>query len=153
MYFTLAMPVSRLRLLCTRAAVGLMEFTVLVTIMSVASWVAIPALRAHVTPADLFAYIVTVITCTSGFYFLSVVYATLIDEGTWLPWAGMVSIAALAFVLPRLRRVPAVNVFAAMGVKSPLFTHAYPWFSMGIAASAAVILFFVASRTIQAREY
>src|SRR5215831_12155577 len=47
MYFTLGMPVSRLRLLCTRAAVGLVEFAALVAIVCVAAWATIPALRAH----------------------------------------------------------------------------------------------------------
>ena len=48
---------------------------------------------------------------------------------------------------------PSVNIFRAMGASSPLFTHTFPWASMGVSLVAAAILFLAAMRVVQTREY
>jgi negative regulator of sigma E activity len=40
-----------------------------------------------------------------------------------------------------------------MGESSPLFTHTFPWASMGISLGTAAILFLAALKVVQTREY
>lgn len=152
MYFTLSMPVTRLRLLAVRAALGMLETVAVIGTVCGAAWVLVPALRLHIPPADLLAYFLTVTACVSVFYFLSLLFATFLDA-QWLPWAGMFSVATLAWVLPRISMFPSANVFRAMGGFSPLFTHTLPWASMGMSLCGSAILFVAAARVMQLREY
>jgi hypothetical protein len=152
MYYTLSMPVTRMRLLAVRAALGMLETVVVIGTVCGAAWALIPSLRLHVPIADLLAYFLTVIGCVALFYFLSLLFATFLDA-QWLPWAGIFSVATLAWLLPRISMFPSANIFAAMGRSSPLFTHTLPWASMGISLGAAAILFVAAARVMQLREY
>jgi hypothetical protein len=40
-----------------------------------------------------------------------------------------------------------------MGAASPLFTHTLPWATMGISLATSAVLFLVAARVVQMREY
>ena len=80
MYFTLSLPVSRLRLVMTRAGLGLLETVGVLAALTCLAWFIFPALKVHLTGADMFAYWGTISVCMSGFYFLSVFFATLWDD-------------------------------------------------------------------------
>lgn len=81
-YFTLSLPVSRARLLATRAGLGMLETVGVLAALCCVAWFMLPAPRIYLTCSDLFAYWVTVSICTSAFYSLSVFLATLLgDEG------------------------------------------------------------------------
>ena len=69
MYFTLSLPVSRLRLLATRAGLGMLETVGVLAALTCVAWFMFPALRVVLTGSDLFAYWVTVSICVSAFYF------------------------------------------------------------------------------------
>jgi ABC-2 type transport system permease protein len=96
MYFTLSLPVSRMRILATRAMLGWIETTALIAFVCGTAWAVVPGLRTNVPVAGVAAYFLTVSGCVSGFYFLSVLFATFLDA-QWLPFAGMISVAALAW--------------------------------------------------------
>ena len=55
------------------------------------------------------------------------------------------------YLLPHVPQ--SVNLFQAMGASSPLFTHTFPWTSMGVSVAASVIFFLVALKIAESREY
>ena len=152
MYFTLSLPVSRLRLFATRAGLGMLEAAGVLAIVPCAAWIMFPSLWTHITGADLFAYWVTVSVCTSAFYSVGVLLSTFLDD----IWQNMISMFGVIFLWGLLSRpfLPtSLNIFRAMGQSSPLFTHTLPWASMGIAFGAAAILLLAALKVVQTREY
>jgi hypothetical protein len=152
MYFTLSMPVSRFRLLATRAGLGILEAFAVLAVAPCAVWIIFQPLRTHITPSDLLAYWVTLSVCGSAFYFLGVLLSTILDDLTQ-NWTSMFGIVFLRW-LGSLPHVPlSINLFQAMGTSSPLFTHTLPWASMGVSVGVSLILFLIALKIVQAREY
>jgi hypothetical protein len=152
MYFTLSLPVSRLRLLATRAGLGILETVGILATSSFVAWLMFPVLRGHLTGSDLFAYWVTASICISAFYSLSVLFATFWDD-LWQIWGSMIAILILRWLPTAVSVPPSLNIFRAMGQSSPLFTHTYPWASIGVSLGAAAILFLAALKVVQTREY
>jgi hypothetical protein len=65
----------------------------------------------------------------------------------------MLAVVILRWLLPKVSMLPPVDLFQAMGKSSPLFTHTFPFASMTISLGAAVILFIVAMKVVEAHEY
>jgi hypothetical protein len=152
MYITLSLPVSRLRLLATRAGLGMLETVGVFAVASCVAWFMYPAPRAYLTVSGLFAHWVTVSICMSAFYFLTVFLATFLGDQEEIAVSGILIV--ILHLLSKTVSVPSsVNVFRAMGESSPLFTHTFPWASMGVSLGAAAILFLAAMRVVQTREY
>lgn len=151
-YFTLSLPVSRARLLATRAGLGMLETVGVFAVASCVAWFMLPVPRTYLTVSGLFAHWGTVSICMSAFYFLTVLLATVLGD----PEEMGVS-AILILILHLLSKTvsvpPSLNIFRAMGASSPLFTHTFPWASMGVSLGAAAILFLAAMRVVQTREY
>jgi hypothetical protein len=152
MYFTLSLPVSRLRLLATRAGLGMLETWAVLAALPCAAWTMVPALRVVVTRADLLAWWVTACICVSAFYFLSVLLATFLDDVGQI-WGSMIANSILWWLSTAVVVPSSINIFRAMGQSSPLFTHTFPWASMGVSLGAAAVLFLAALRVVQTREY
>jgi hypothetical protein len=152
MYFTLSLPVSRFRLLMTRAGLGMIETLGVLAALAAAAWFIFPALKLHVASADLLAYWLTVSTCISVFYFLSVFLATFLDD-QWQIYGTYVAILALRWLSSEVSVPASINIFRAMNASSPLFTHSLPWTTMGVAFGAAAILFLAAMRVVQTHDY
>jgi hypothetical protein len=152
MYFTLSMPVSRFRLLAVRATLGMLEAIGVIACVSGLAWFAIPILRMHSTGADLLAYWVAASACASSFYFLSVLFGVFLDE-IWRVWASMIAAYGFRWLLARGFMPSFANLFQSMGASSPLFTHRFPWASMGFSLGIAAILFLAACKAVQVREY
>lgn len=152
MYFTLSLPVSRLRMLATRATLGMLETVGVVAALTCFAWFIFPALKVHLMGADLFAYWGTVSICMSSFYFLSVFFATVWDD-VWQIWGSFVVALILRWLETTASFPSSINVFRAMARSSPLFTHTFPWASMGVSLVAAAILFLAALKMVQTREF
>jgi len=151
-YYTLSMPVSRLRIFATRAGLGMLEAIGVLAIAPCAVWIIFPPLRMRVTASDLLAYWATFSVCVSALYFLGVLASTFLDE-IWQSWTSMFGVVVLRFLLDRLPVPAPVNIFKAMGEDSSLFTHSFPWARMAFSVGAAAILFLVGLRVAQTREY
>jgi hypothetical protein len=151
-YFTLSLPVSRLRLLATRAGLGMLETVGVFAVASCVAWFMYPAPRTYLTVSSLFAQWVTVSICMSGFYFLTVFLATFVGDQEVIGVSGIL-IVILHLLSKTVPVPPSVNIFRAMGESSPLLTHTLPWGSMGVSLGAAAILFLAALKVVQAREY
>jgi hypothetical protein len=152
MYFTLSMPISRFRLLAVRATLGMFEAIGVIACVLGMAWLAIPILRMHSTVFDLLAYWVAASACVSGLYFLYVLLGVFLDE-MWRVWASIFAVYGFRWLLTRSFMPTFANLFQAMGASSPLFTHTFPWASMGLSLGIAAILFLVALKAAQTLEY
>jgi hypothetical protein len=151
-YFTLSLPVSRFRLIASRAGIGLLETAGLLALAPGAVWIMFPPLRAHITGSDLMRFWVTLVVCGFAIHCLGVLLSTALED-PWRGFASMFGVVLLRWVLSTLSLPPFVNIFRAMGETSPLFTHTLPWASMGISLAASAMLFLAAARVVQMREY
>jgi hypothetical protein len=152
MYFTLTLPVSRLRLLAVRAAVGLLETAAVLATVPFVVWILFPLIRARLSTPDLLEYWAVISVCGCAFYFLGVVFASVLDD--WAQnMASMLSIVALQAIFANLPMPGPLNIFRAMGEASPIFTHALPWVQMGVSLSVAAVLFCIAGWVVQTRQY
>lgn len=148
--FTLALPVSRLKLAAVRASVGLTETALVTVFAACAAWTLFPALRASTTPADFARVVLTTLVWLAGPYCSAFLFETLLTEPFSISIAGLV-FGLLVWVLHRI--APAVDLVGAFTQASPLTTHRLPWPQMAASAGVALILFVTAVRTVQAREY
>jgi hypothetical protein len=148
--FTLALPVSRLRLAAVRVAVGLMETAAVTVIAACAAWNLFPALRASTTPADFARVLLTTLVWLTGPYCSAFLFETLLAEPFSMVIAGWV-FGLLMWLFHHI--APAVDLIRAFTQASPLITHRLPWPQMATSASVALILFVAAVRIVQTREY
>ena len=150
--YTLSLPVSRLRLLTIRAALGWLLMASMIGIFCCGVWLVAPLLTARAALRDIVEYAVTVIACASAFYFLSMLLATFLDD-QWRCWATMIVCVAI-WGLPYAMQVPRyADIFRAMGERSPLVTHAMPWPVMAFSLALAAVWFSAALQVARSREY
>lgn len=151
MYLTLSLPVSRFRLLAVRAFIGMMETAAVVIFGVGAIWIFLPSFRINASPQDAVLYTLTLLAHTGGFYFLSVLLATVI-EGPWRVWGTFLLIFGVRWttmhLLPR-----SFDILAPIASETPLITHALPWKAISLCIGMAAICFAAASKVVESREY
>jgi ABC-2 type transport system permease protein len=150
--FTLSLPVSRLRLLATRAAIGWLEVAAIISILCCGFWSVSPLVRAVATPIEMVEYAATLLACGSALYGLSVLLATFLDD-QWRTWGTLIAGGALAGLSSRAWLPASIDIVHAIGKGSPLFTHAIPWPAMAFSVAVAAIFFATALKVVQTREY
>ena len=154
MQFTLSLPVSRLRLLSTRSGLGLLEMAGIVLVGCLGLSILLPVQFPELSfsAADLLRYALTVLSCTTGFFFISVLSATFLDD-MWQYCGSLIAIVLLRG-LSSFIRVPAhLDIFHSIGGGSPLVTHAIPWTAIGISLGVGCMLFAIAVKIVETREY
>jgi hypothetical protein len=151
-YFTLSLPVSRFRLIASRAGIGMVETAGLLAVAPCAVWIMFPTLRPHIAGSDLMLFWVTLSVCGFAIHFLGVLLSTFLED-PWKGFASMFGVLLLRWLLSTPSVPPFANIFTAMGEGSPLFTHTLPWVSMGISLATSAVVFLVAARVVQMREY
>ena len=150
--FTLSMPVSRTRLLATRAAFGLMEAAGVVALMIVCAWSLFPLVRGNSTFIDMLKLLLSAVACISCFYSASVMVSTVLEE-TWQVY-GSLCISGLAwFAFDRLGSPSSLNVFGFMTGGSPLVTHSFPLGATAVSLVASVCFFLIALVIVNTYEY
>ena len=148
--FTLSLPVSRLRLLAVRTAVGMLALTGIVLLNCTIMFL----IRPNFSPTPLIAaqYIFVVLACGSAFYGISLVLSTFLDE-VMQNWIGILSAMAIGFYSMRQPLPAFLDFFRAMGANSPIITQTIPWTPVIGALSLAAVLFVVALKIVQSREF
>lgn len=152
MYFTLSLPVSRLRMLAVRAGFGLLVTTGLNVLMIACAWSLFRLVRGNSTSIDLLRTILAASVCTACFYFVSVSIATVLDE-TWQMFGSFFVIAGGWSVVTHLALQPSADVFEFLGEASPLITHRLPLPAMVVSLLASTVLFLTAVKIVESREY
>ena len=148
--FTIALPVSRMRLLLVRNAVGLLELLAVTVTVAGLTWSLIPSVRAFMTPADFARLVLTTLLWLTGPYCAALFSVTFLAE----PFSFMCAGWALLLLLWLLHHIaPAVDIIRAFGPASPLITHRLPWPQLAACVTLALLLFLAAARVVQTREY
>src|SRR5262249_51073650 len=139
MYLTLALPVSRFRLLTTRAAIGVLELVTVIMLICAGVWATVPQLKAQTTLPEIILYGLAAAVSPSCFYSASVLLATFLD-GQWQIWGSMIFIMGLRYASEHLPVPAGLDLFRPLTTDSPLMTHVLPWSEMGISVALAAIL-------------
>jgi hypothetical protein len=150
--FTLSLPVTRLRLLSVRAAIGWLEGSSVIGVLCCALWFRSPALRAMVGPGTMLHYAATLIACGSAIYSVSVLLGTFLDE-QWRTWGTMLISTALWWLSAHTPFPAFLDIFQGMGKGSPLIAHTMPWGAIVFSVLLAGVLFLAALRVLRVREY
>ena len=150
--FTLALPVSRSRLLAMRAAMGLFETGAVIAIGICLTWLLYPLVRANSTHFDLLKLIIAVFAFATGFHLLSVLLATFLDV-VWQLFASMLCVGVLWGISELLALPQRLNIFRTMTTNSPLVTHSFPWAAVFVSCTLALVFFLAASRVVRTRQY
>jgi len=151
-YFTLSLPVSRVRLLLVRSSLGWLLYTGVIIAFCCGYWAVFPPLRAAATGIEMVEYSGMLIGYGSAFYFASVFMGTFLDD-LWRVWGSIIAWFGLSGLFYFCPLPPAVNIFQAVQANSPLAVHAMPWAALGVAAGMALGFFWAASRVVRVREY
>jgi hypothetical protein len=151
-HFTLSLPVSRFRLVAVRAGVGLAIVAGVATVACVVLWFAAPRLGIQTTLEGVLGYATVILTCGMTFHFLSVLFATFLDE-MWQMWGSAIVILILRWLSSKPPVPQSLNIFRAMGSASPLMGHAMPWAGMALSVGLSASLFLMAFKIAQVREY
>ncbi len=149
MHFTLSLPVSRFRLLATRAALGWLVSAGAIAVMCLFVWT-IPA--AGPTAAQMLTQTAVLIACGSSIYCIAVLLATFLDD-QWRFLCSVVAMTTLWWLLEKTPGTAAINIFRAMDESSPWAGHNIPWSAMAFSLGLAAILFLAALKIVQRREY
>lgn len=102
--FTLSLPVSRLRLLATRASLGWAEMAGVIGCLC-GMWLIFPVTRAVATPLEIFQFVVTLIASGSLIYFISVLLGTFLDE-VFRIRGSMIAAGAMWLLFNKTRCLP-----------------------------------------------
>jgi hypothetical protein len=148
--FTISLPVTRLRLLAVRAAVGLVEMATVTALTVFLIWVLFPAMRETARPADFARLVLTTVV------FLIAPYCAHVFFSTWSAEPFSLAYAAGALTLLLLvghHLSPNVDIIRAFGDASPLQTHRLPWSQLAPSVVASAILLFAAGWVVRRREY
>ena len=148
--FTISLPVSRLRLLAIRTAVGLVETAAVTALTAVLIWALFPAARGATTPGDFARLVLTTILFLTAPCCAHVFFSTWSEEPFSVAYAGG-SVILLLLVSHRL--TPGVDIIRAFGDASPIQTHQFPWSQLATSVIAAAILLLAAGLVVRRREY
>ena len=138
--FTLSMPVSRHRLVATRAAAGLAELLVIAVVSSLVIPMASPAVGQTFSVGSAFVYALCWFVAGAVFYSIALLFSTVFSD-VWRPLLVACAIAfawaLLDFVLRDFGSSSApFSIFRVMSAETYFRTGSLPW--LGLIASAAI---------------
>ena len=112
--YTLSLPVSRRRLLLVRAALGLLETTVLSTVLVSLVWAAF--LRGNTTIIAMAGHLLTLLAFGVGLYFLSTFFATFLEDPYHIMAASLFPVLLL-FLSSCGWLHPSINILVLIGFR------------------------------------
>lgn len=148
--FTLALPITRRRLLGTRAGVGLAQCFAIAIVPSLVIPILSPAVGERFGLVDALAHGLCIFFVGAVFFSLASFLSTLFGD-IWRPMLIAIGIAcALAFaslVIPQLR------VFSVMSGETYFRTGSLPWAGLLTSAVIATALLYSAAETLERRDF
>jgi len=152
-YYTLALPVSRRRLLATRAATGLVELFLLLLLPTLAIPLAAPAIGESASFLDAFVHGVCAFIASSLFFSLTLLLATVFAD-VWRPVlitiaiAGLIGLGELFF-----HNDLAFGIFRTMSAETYHQTGALPWLGLLGCAAGSAALIYLAVLNLERRDF
>ena len=152
-YYTLALPVSRRKLLATRAATGLGELLIVLLLPSLAIPLVAPAIGESASLLDAFVHGVCAFTAGSLFFSLTLLLATVFAD-VWRPVliailvAGFIGLGEL-FLHDDLP----FGIFQTMSAEIYHATGALPWIGLAVCAAGSAALIYAAMLNLDRRDF
>jgi hypothetical protein len=150
MYFTLSLPVSRMRLLAVRLGVGLLETLVIDIAVVIAMMVSFPVLRNASSSGDAVCYIIEVVAYTFALYSFSTLWATFL-EGPWRVWGTFLLVIAMRWLVAHSLR--GVDILNGIAGGAPLIEHKLNWAGIAVPVGLTVVFLAGAFKVVDSREY
>jgi hypothetical protein len=148
-YFTLSLPVSRLRLFAVRATVGFLEMVGLVLLFACLTWLLFPSVHNNTSLFDLAKFVFAGIALLAVLYFATTFFTVFVPD----PFPGMATILLIAGMLIVSNHLPeAANIFLLCRTDLPLRTHNLVWSQVGVASALAMLLIAGAAVIVRTRE-
>jgi hypothetical protein len=157
MLFTLSLPVSRLRLVAVRAAIGWLELAASIGMLCFGMWFLFPVLRAGSTPKLMLLHLLVQLVGASALYFVALyfvgVFLTTFLDDQLRTYSSMILFATLGWLSKRTPKVDALDILRAIHENSPLLSGAVPWLTVAFSCAVVAIAFIGAVKIAQWREY
>jgi hypothetical protein len=153
-HFTLALPVSRARIVATRVTLGLLELFVVILVGTIGMWSAFGSRFSELGFGirEFEAYGLTTFAVTGSCFFVTTLLSTFLDD-VWQAWGSFIVIGVLGVLQGKVAIPDAINPFRALGAATPFVTHSIPWGVIGISIGSAAILLLTTLRIVQSRDY
>jgi hypothetical protein len=153
MYYTLSLPVSRLRLFAVRSGCGALEFLGIIVLTSCLAAAAIPSVRTQISLNDGLGYALTIFLCGAAGFGISTMFATFLDQ-QWQGFASMFVVFSGRWLFGLVGKAPlSFDFYRAMGNASPLVTHTLPFAAMGVSVGIGAVCLLAAITVERIRQY
>lgn len=150
--FTLSLPVSRNRLIATRAAVGLAELLALAVVPSLALPLLAPAIGQSYSLVDVLAHGACLFVVGSVFFSLSALLSHEFSDG-WRPVLGACVVAAAIGMLQYVPALAPYGMFRVMSGESYYRNAGLPWIGLLLNAGIAAALLRTAAVNLAHRDF
>lgn len=150
MYFTLSMPVSRLRLLLTRAGVGAVETAIVISVNVAEAVYFHPPLGTTIQQIAVFG--VRSIICSMAVYAVAVLLSCLLDE-MWMFTASLIVVGFLYPLQFHNNWVGRLNPLRGMNLMAVPITAPMPWLTMASSVGIAAVLFWASATLVRRKEF
>ena len=151
--WTLSLPASRGRLLGVRASVGALELLVLAIVPSLLIPLLSPAVGQSYAFRDVFVYALTVFAAGLVFYGLSLLLSTIYADQLKPVIVGLGIAFGLSLVSLFSERVAAYSVFTVMSGERYFREGALPWTGLAACLALTALMFFLALRVLERRDF
>jgi len=152
MYYTLSLPVTRVRLFSVRVLLGLAEIAVVQVLMFSAIWLVQPAIRVNPARSDMFKHGVAAFCCVTAMYSLGVFFSSFLDD-VYQHWATILTVVGTIVILSRVPLPASMDALLVLSLASPLNTHTMPWIAMAVLLGLSGMLLLIALKIVRSLEY
>lgn len=152
-YYTLALPVSRRKMLVTRAAAGLVELLALMLASSLLIPLLAPTIGESASLTDTLVHAVSAFIGASVFFSLTLLLATVFAD-VWRPLliaiavAGLIGLGELFF-----HDDLAFGIFRTLSAETYYQTGAIPWLGLLVCAAGLAVLIYLAALNLERRDF
>jgi ABC-2 type transport system permease protein len=151
--FTLSLPVSRARILLTRAGIGFAQLAAMSLLPSIAVALAAPAVGQTFSLADALIYALSMVIGGAWVFALATWLSTVFAD-LWRPALLAILAAALFSVHGQLSATLALPDLTRAMTAASWFEHGQlPWLGWLASAAAALLLMYAAAATLARRDF
>jgi ABC-2 type transport system permease protein len=150
--FTLSLPVSRRRLLGTRAAAGLGEWLVLAFVPALLIPLLSPAIGESYSVTAALVHGACLFVAGAVFFSLAILLSTVFAD-VWRPLMIALLVAVVLAGLEAFFDVSRFGVYSVMSGSTYFRTGALPWAGLFVSAAASAAMLYAASSNIAHRDF
>ena len=150
--FTLSLPVSRSRILGTRAALGLGQLFALALVPSILIPLLSPAVGASYAVVDALVHTICLFVAGAVFFSLAFLLSTVFAD-FWRPLLISIGIAAALAVYSKFLPAFSIDVIRVMTGQLYFYTGALPWAGLALSAAASAAFLYCATWNIARHDF